>query len=171
MAAEPVWEISRIEKQHDRANFDCGSAPLNDYIRRFARQNAENDIGRTYVAVMAGEKRVVGYYTISAGSVSFQDLPEAERKALPKYPIPTVHIGRLAVDETAQGKGLGETLLMHALQTAARLADEIGIRAVEVVAKDESAKRFYERYGFKSLLDDTLHLYMSTKVIRSLFVH
>ncbi len=169
MAAELVWEISRIEKHHDRSAFDCGSEPLNVYIRRFARQNTDADIGRTYVATRPGETVVVGYYTIGAGSVSFDALPETERKHLPRYPVPTVHIGRLAVDNSAKGQRLGETLLMHALEKAARLADEIGIRAVEVVAKDENARLFYSRYGFKSLLDDELHLYLSTTVVRSLF--
>lgn len=140
-----------------------------NFGRRFARQNDDRDVGRTYVATRPGDRHVLGYYTISAGSVSFDTLPEAERRKLPKYSVPTAHVGRLAVARSAQGQGLGETLLMHALAKAARLTEEIGIRAVEVIAKGAKAKRFYERYGFAPLLDDALHLYLSTKVLRSLF--
>ncbi len=139
---------------------------LNEYT---AASLAGTPIGRTYVATQPGERLVLGYDTVSARTVSFDDLPKSERKHLPKYPVPTVHIGRLAVDNSQKGQSLGETLLMHALEKATRLADEIGIRAVEVVAKGESAKTFYERYGFRPLLDDELHLYLSTKELCGLF--
>ena len=67
-----------------------------------------------------------------------------------------------------QGRGLGEFLLMDALARVVRVASEIAIQAVELVAATEHAKRFYERYGFLSLLDDERHLYVAVATLRRL---
>src|SRR5438128_1894380 len=116
MGAETIWEIVQLRRDHERDIFDCGEPVLDEYLRKFARQNQDRDVGRTYVATLPGELRVLGYYTISSGSVAFATLPEADRKRLPRYPVPTVHIGRLAVDRTARGQRLGETLLVYGLE-------------------------------------------------------
>lgn len=100
--------VELLTEAHDRAWFDCGEPSLNDYLHRFARQNAELFLGRTYVLAVPGQPRIEGCYTISSGSVAREGLPE---KRLPCYPIPVVLIGRLAVDRQAQGQGLSETLL------------------------------------------------------------
>jgi ribosomal protein S18 acetylase RimI-like enzyme len=111
---------------------------------------------------------VRGYYSISAGAVALENLPEGHRKRLPKYPVPVAHLGRLAVDNSAQGQRLGEFLLVDALRRIQTAADSIGIHAVEVVAIDDAAKGYYLKYGFIELLDDPHHLYISMKAVRKL---
>ncbi|HKV41146.1 MAG TPA: GNAT family N-acetyltransferase [Blastocatellia bacterium] len=156
--------IEPLSSRHDRSAFDCGEPSLNTYLRQYSRQNAEKGLGRTYVVVEARQPRVEGYYTISAGTVTFEQVPEK----LPRYPIPVVHLGRLAVNMSAQGKGLGEFLLVDALKRAAVASRELGVYAVEVRALNDDARRFYLKYGFTPLLDDELHLYLPMKTIRKL---
>ncbi len=174
--AASQWQIERLTKEHERNEFDCdatggdaGNRALNEFLIKYARQNADKGLGRTYVATRVGEKWVRGYYTLASGSVAFQTLPEEERRRLPKYPVPVALLARLAVDKTERGKGLGADLLMHALATILQVAEEIGILAVEVQAKNESAKRFYSKYGFASLVDDPLHMYLSLEAARRAF--
>src|SRR5947207_7435018 len=112
---------------------------------------------------------MAGYYTLAAGSFDLGCLPEAARKKLPRHPLPTIHLGRLAVDQQFHGKRLGETLLFHALQTALDLSEKLGAHAVDVWAIDDEAAVFYQKYGFIPLLDDPLHLYLPMKTIEDLF--
>lgn len=160
--------LERIGRRHDRGMFDCGSADLNDYLARFARQNDTANLSRTYVAVRPGDSGILGYFTVRSGSVAFTDLPEEARRRLPRYPIPVLHLARLAVDRRMQGERIGEGLLVEALRLARTVSDRIGILAVEVVASSESARRFYLRYGFKALRDDRLHLYLPVRTIDTL---
>jgi GNAT superfamily N-acetyltransferase len=162
------WLVEELGADHDRSAFSCGHDSLDDFLKKFASQNQKTGVSNTYVAVRAGEPRVHGYYSISAGAVQFAEIPEELRKRLPKYPVPVAHLGRLAVDAATQGQRLGELLLMDALAKIVGAADSIGIHAVEVVAIDENAKRFYLKYGFTALLDDPHHLYISIKMLRKL---
>ena len=156
--------IEKLSHRHDRSAFDCGVAELNDYLKKYSGQHERRGISRTYVAVEEGERRALGYYSISSGSIAFDTVPEN----LPRHPVPIALIGRLAVDKSARGHGLGEMLLMHALRSAQRASEVVGIYAVVVDAWDEAAKKFYLKYGFNELKDDRLHLYLSMKVIRQL---
>ncbi len=158
------FTITPLTASHDRAAFDCGEESLNDFLKRFARQNDEKGLGRTYVAVKPDESRIYGYYTLSSGALSFDTLPEN----LPRYPIPVVHLARLAVDESAKGNRLGSALLADALKRSVSIAEQLGIYAVEVYALTESAREFYLKFGFAELLDDKLHLYLTIKKIRKL---
>lgn len=162
------WLIEALAKHHQRGGFDCGEESLNVFLQAHAGQNARKDLSRTYVAVAEGAGEVVGYYTLSSGSVRFADLPEDLRKRLPKYPIPAGHLGRLAVDRRFQGQGLGGILLFDALERVQKLADHIGIHAVTVLALHERAKDFYEAHGFQALLDDEHHLFLPMATIRRL---
>ena len=159
-----TFTIKPLTASHDRTAFDCGEESLNDFLRRFARQNNEKGLGRTYVAVKGDEPHIYGYYTIASGALSFDTIPEN----LPRYPIPVVHLGRLAVDESAKGQRLGKALLADALKRAVSLAYQLGIYAVEVYALTESAREFYLKFGFSELLDDRFHLYLTVKNIRKL---
>lgn len=158
--------IESLRRDHAREAFDCGEPGLNEYLTRYARQNDARGLGRTYVAVPEGEDRVVGYYTLSAGGVAFAELPDHLRRRLPRYPIPVAHLGRLATCRSVRGQGLGEALLVDALKRSLRVADELGIMALEVRAKTDQAKAFYEKYGFEALLDDPLHLYLPLATAR-----
>jgi GNAT superfamily N-acetyltransferase len=156
--------IEPLTTKHDRSSFDCGEPSLNTYLKQYARQNDEKGLGRTFVAVEPGRTQIEGYYTISTGAVIFDRVPEK----LPRYPIPVVHLGRLAIDLKSQGKGLGELLLIDALKRSAQVSEQLGIYAVEVRALNENARKFYLKYGFTSLLDDEMHLYLPMKTIRKL---
>jgi ribosomal protein S18 acetylase RimI-like enzyme len=161
-----AYVIELLDASHDREPFDCGDPALNEYLKKYARQNQERGIGRTYVAIPHGALRVVGFYTLSAGSVAFMNAPDHLRKRLPRYPVPVAHLGRLATCESVRGRGLGEALLFDALARAARIADEIGVVAVEVRAKNELARAFYAKYGFEALVDDKHHLYLPPATVR-----
>jgi GNAT superfamily N-acetyltransferase len=95
-------------------------------------------------------------------------LPAVEAKGLPRLDVPVVLIGRLAVDQSVQGQGLGALLLVDALRRSAQISEQVGIRAVEVDALDDAAKNFYLKFGFRPLLDDPRHLFMPMHEIRKL---
>lgn len=154
------YRIEHLQSVHDRAPFDCGRDPLNTYLKRFAKQNQRKGIGQTYVALPADSSRVVGFYTLSAGSVRFQDLPSALRKGIPRYPVPIVHLGRLAVCQSAQGQGLGSALLVDAMKRTVATSRSIGIAGIGVIAKDDEARAFYQKYGFTPMVDETRHLFL-----------
>jgi GNAT superfamily N-acetyltransferase len=156
--------VEPLGTQHNRDAFDCEENSLNEFLKKYARQNDEKGLGRTFVAVKPGDPAIIGYYTIASGAVSFDTVPEK----LPRYPIPVAHLGRLAVDKQAKGQGVGAFLLIDALRRIAQVADQMGIYAVEVYALNESAKQFYLKCGFTPLEDDPLHLYLSMKKIRKL---
>ena len=156
--------ITVLERLHDRQDFDCGAPALNTFLQRFARQQADKDFNRSYVAVAQGELRIRGYYAISTASIDFQNLPPALR--LPRYPVPVVRIGRFAVDLREQGNGVGRALLRHAMHLVARTAEKIGLYAVVVDAKNEAAVAFYAKYGFQRFADQDLSMFLMTDVIR-----
>ncbi len=164
------WVIVRLAPHHDRHNFDCGVSSLNDFLTKRATQFDRRDLGRTFVAVAPESHQILGYYTLSSGSVSYEELPKTESRGLPsRIRIPVLHLGRLAVDVTAKGKGRGSFLLMDALRRGFVSGRSVAMRAVEVYAVDDSARAFYRRYGFVELLDDQQHLYLSMKLVAKLF--
>ena len=143
-----LGEISHPEKlspEHDLSAFDCGEPVLDEWLRRRALQNEVSGASRTYV-VCAG-KRVVAYYTLAAGAVAHTEAPGRVRRNMPD-PVPVMVLGRLAVDRAFQGRHFGAGLLRDAVLRTAQAAEIGGIRAILVHAISESAKRFYESYGF-----------------------
>ena len=163
------WQIERLNRSHERGAFDCGRASLNDFIRARVSQYEKRNLGRTCVAVRPGERHVWGYYTLAAGSIPFDFLPPAFAKRLPKHPLPVIHFGRLAVDQSVRGQGLGRTLLIHALRRCQRVAEEVGICGVELSAIDDDAKAFYIKYRFEPLRDSDLHLFLPLDLIADAF--
>jgi ribosomal protein S18 acetylase RimI-like enzyme len=161
--------IERLSSSHDRNDFSCGNDVLDNFLKNLAGQYEKRRLGRTFVAVERGATRVLGFYTSAAGSVAIEVLPAAARKGFPKHAIPTVHLGRLAVDRSCQGKRLGETLLFHFLHTALQASADLGVFAVDVRATDEQASRFYVKYGFAPLDDAPLHLYLPIKTVEKMF--
>ena len=146
---------------HDFSSFNCGVETLNRYLKKNAIQNNQNRSTRTYVATRGS--RVVGYYSLAAGSVDKSDTPLRVNKGLGNYPVPVILLARLAVDVSEQGKRLGEGLLKDAMIRIIQAAEIVGCRAVLVHAKDATAKAFYTKYGFESSPIDELHLYMLMK--------
>lgn len=153
---------------HRRVDFSCGAEPLDRYIK----QQAGQDVRRHLAAVFVLRSRhdpatIAGYYTLSAASMTIEDLPPDERKRLPRYPLPAILIGRLAVDHRYQRQGLGEYLLMDALQRSLRA--DIAAIAVIVDAKDDNARSFYERYGFRRLPEREYRLFLLLKTFEELY--
>src|SRR4051812_41688130 len=114
-----TWEIQRLKKSHDRAGFSCGQPSLDNWLKERAGQFDRKDLSRTFVASALGDQTVLGYYAIATHRVVFDAIPLAEAKALPRLDIPVVLLGRLAVDLSVQGQGLGSLLLVNALRRAA----------------------------------------------------
>ena len=165
-----AWEIRRLEKRHDRSGFDCGKEILNDWLKLRATQFDRKDLSRTYVLTAVDESVVLGYYALSTHRIEYETLSPEGAKGLPRMNVPVVLLGRLAVDRTEQGKGLGAFLLVDALKRSMKISDQIGIRAVEVDALDEEARKFYLKFGFRSLIDDPNHLLMPMHEIRKLAI-
>jgi predicted GNAT family N-acyltransferase len=163
------WRIEPLTDAHQRGEFSCGKAPLDVFLRTQAGQYARKRVGRTFVAVRPDSPKVIGYYTLAASAVAFADVPKEVSKKLPKHPVPSVLLGRLAVDVSARGIGLGADLLMDALKRTLRLADELGVFAVHAHAIDDEAKAFYLRYGFRQMLDQPRHLFLSMEMVEKQF--
>lgn len=155
--------FERLSAEHDRSAFDCGEAPLNEFLRQYASQNDRRHNTRTFVLLPDDSNRVIGYYTTMVKSLEAAVVPEEEK--LRNYPMPVALIARLAVDKAFQGQKLGSLLLIDALKRIVRAAAEVGIRAIEVEAKTERAARFYTHFGFQPLLDDHLHLYLPLRTL------
>ena len=150
--------IERLAAHHQRGEFDCGEVQLNDFLQRQAGQLARKGFGKTYVALADDGLTVVGFFTLSAGQVKSSAL--SSHLKLPRYPVPMLRLGRLAVDQKAQGQGLGQQLLGFALQIALEFSERVGLYAVVVDAKNDRAKAFYVNFGFASTLSDPLCLYL-----------
>ena len=135
----------------DRSHFRSGNIELDRFFQRFAGQNQFRvQLGVTHVAMAEG--RILGFATVSAAQVKLSQLPEAERKGLPAYPVPVIRLSRMAAAEDAQGQGIGGSLLRHVNLLALELStDKVGCAGVVVDAKPE-ARGFYARYGFIELL-------------------
>lgn len=159
------WVIEPLNASFDRSQFDCGDEALNRFIRQFARQQQDKHLGQTRVIVAEGSIGIMGYYTLSAGSIGFESFEESMRRRLPKYPVPVARLGRLAVDKSVQGKGLGQKLLAHAFTTVAEISNQIGITALVVDAKHEKASAFYQKLGFLVCRDAPLTLYLPTQTL------
>jgi len=148
-------------KRHDRAAFDCGVEPLNRYLQALAVQHRAKGIATTFVLVDSDQPgAILGYYSLSAATLAFELLTEADRKGLPTYPIPAVRIGRLAATAALRGRGLGELLLQNAIRRTLLARRTLGVYAVVVEAKDASAESFYRKYGFRLCDVQTRQLYL-----------
>jgi GNAT superfamily N-acetyltransferase len=165
------WVIERLNRSHDRSGFSCGDELLDTFLKTLVTQYEKRRLGRTFVATVSGDNKVLGYYTSAAGSFALDALPEVARKGLPKHPMPTVHLGRLAVAISCQGKRLGEALLFHFLHQALEISRNLGVFAIDVWAMHDEARPFYLKYGFIPLEDAPLHLYLPIKTVENMFAH
>jgi hypothetical protein len=167
----PHWREEPIGRQHDRAGFVCGTSELNEYLRRYARQNHESGGAKTFVAVQSeAPAKVLGYYSISPASVEFARVPAMLTHRLGRYDVPVFRLGRLAVSIAVQGHGVGSALLFAAGRRALGVAAEVGGVALAIDAKDERAADWYERFGALRLLDDPLRLVLPLSAIRDALV-
>jgi GNAT superfamily N-acetyltransferase len=163
------WHFEPLDRSHQRGEFCCGKAPLDEFLRTRVSQYDKRKLGRTYVAVRSDDKRVLGYYTLASSAIPFENLPPSASKKLPRHPVPVVLLARLAVDQSVQGQGLGRDLLIDAFRRCLDLETRIGVHAVEVDAIDDQARQFYVKYGFMALLDNELHLFLPISKIEKAF--
>lgn len=161
--------VEPLGRQHDRTAFHCGAEALDRYLKQQARQDADKRVAAPFVAVRLPDTVVLGYYTLSASVLTLTDLPDELARKLPRYPqLPVTLLGRLAVDQSTKGQGLGEHLLLDALHRSLAHADQIAALAVVVDAKDESAAAFYRHYGFIPLQTQPSRLFVPMRSIAQL---
>lgn len=147
-------------------NFSSGRIELDEYLKRYAKGNHLKGFGKTFV--YKSYLSVSGFYTISMGSIEFNSLPEQIKKGLPKYPTPIAKIGRLAVDQSHQGKGIGKLLLVDAFYRIFEASQLVAAYAIVVDAKDEKAQAFYTHFGFMQSRDNPLTLFLPLKTIEQI---
>jgi len=142
--------IEKLSKEHKKSSFDCENELLNRYIQQQAKQDVNRDLSAYYVLNDVNEKKVLGYYTLSGNSIQRNEFPsELIQKMPPSYiNLPTVLLGRLAIDKHEKGKGFGSILLMDALKKCVEISESLGILAVIVDPYDENAINFYKKFGF-----------------------
>jgi predicted N-acetyltransferase YhbS len=141
----------KLEKKHKLKNFDCDNEKLNEYLKKYAIQK---------------EQEVIGYYTLTFGSVDKIELPHSIQRSLPSYQIPVMLLARLAVDKKHKGNGLGKGLLRDAILRTLQASEIAGIKAILVKAKDENAKNFYRKLDFIESPIDDLTLYLPLEFLK-----
>ncbi len=153
-------QILPLTGSHDRQRFDCGRPELNDWLRQVARQHQEKSLSKTFAAIREEEpSHICGYYALTLAELDNHHLPATWRKKLPRR-IPGVRLGRLAVDKTLQGKGLGELLLINALTRTRHIINVAGGIGLFVDAIDEPAAEYYLQFGFQAMPDNPLLLFL-----------
>ncbi|MCL5405512.1 MAG: GNAT family N-acetyltransferase [Deltaproteobacteria bacterium] len=157
--------IEKLRRTHEVEAFTCGQPELDRFLIRHALQAQQMNSSQTYVGLSG--QTVIGYYTIVAGEVRHADAPDRVIKGMPRYPIPLLVLARLAVHSDWQRRGIGAGLLLDALGRTLQVADMVGIRALAVHAKDDTAAAFYRHFGFISSPTDSRHLFMLIKDIRA----
>ena len=161
-----MTSITLLEKKHDRAGFDCGVPELNAFLKVTARQHGQKGISRTFV-LTDGTPVIHGFMTLTLCEISAASLPTEYARTYPLHRLPAVRLARLAVSRKMHGHGFGERLLAEAIHRTALIADQAGVVGLFVDAKNDSAQRFYARYGFMVLPDHPLQLFLPIRTIRS----
>lgn len=156
---EPLSDV------YELADFSSGVASLDDWLKRRARANQVSGASRTFV--VAEDTRVAGYYALASGGIAVTSSVGRFRRNMPD-PIPVVVLGRLAVDRSQQGKGLGRALFQDCALRVAQAADTIGIRGIVVHAISEEAKAFYMELGFDPSPVEPMTLMVTLGDIRQL---
>lgn len=158
------FRIEKLRRDHPVDSFTCGRDELDRFLIRYALGNQQANASQTYIGLH--DQDVIGFYSLVVGEVAFGDAPERLTKGLARHPVPVMLLARLAVSTAWQGRKIGSGLLKDAMLRTLQAADIGGIRAFAVHAKDDSAKRFYEQFGFVPSPTDPLHLYRLIKDLR-----
>jgi GNAT superfamily N-acetyltransferase len=147
---------------HDRQAFISGVHELDEYLRHFAVQQSKKGITVVRVVVDTdAPKTILGYYSLSAAQIDAVQLDERTQQKLPRYPVPCFRLGRLAAHSAHRGRGLGRILIGCAVERCLEARKHVAAYALVVDAKGESAKAFYEHYGFTPCRDNPTTLYLS----------
>ncbi len=140
-APSPLHETHRI------GAFDSGVPVLDDWLKRRARANQASGASRTYV--VCEDQQVVAYYALSSGAVEIGSATGRLRRNMPD-PVPVAVLGRLAIAQSRQGRGIGRALMRDACKRVLQAADIIGIRGIIIHALSPEAKAFYLALGFEA---------------------
>lgn len=158
--------IEPLNRDHNRGTFSCGVESLDRYLKRQANQDVKRRISRVFFARGPLETEILGYYTLSTLALDLSVLPEKIAKQLPRHPVPAALIGRLAVNASMQGQGVGGMLLVNAIKRTLAVSEEIAIYAMVVDAKNDKAETFYRHYGFSRLASNDTRLFLPLKSFR-----
>ena len=153
----------RLAEAHQVADFNCGVASLDDWLKRRARSNQTSGASRTFV--VCADEKVIGYYALASGGITIGDTPGRFRRNMPD-PIPVVILARLAIDRAYQGKNLGRALFKDAALRVEQAGDAIGIRGIVVHTISEEAKAFYLALGFDPSPLDPMTLMVTLADVR-----
>jgi GNAT superfamily N-acetyltransferase len=153
-----------LSADHDLSGFDCGNDELNRWLVDHALASQKADLARTYLA-LRGET-VAAYVSLTTGSIRHEAAPRRYARGMPRHPIPTILIARLAVDRRHQGQRLGSRLLAEALRLAVAASNTAAARLVVVDAIDERAAAFYRRWGFIDVPENPHRLFRKISDIR-----
>lgn len=154
-----------LSDDHLTEGFTSGAPTLDTWLQRKARANQASGASRSYV--LCRGQRVVGFYALAAGSVSHDLAPRKLRQNMPD-PIPVIVLGRLAIDISEQGNGLGRALLRDAVLRITAAAGEVGIAAILVHALNDRAKAFYLEAGFAETVVEPMTLFLRIRDARAL---
>ena len=166
LASEPIRLVA-FDAAFDRSAFDCGQQAVNDWFRRQAGQSQRSNNTRTILAVQG--TWVAGFYASRVGTMEKGEVAEAFGVGRARYPMPAILLAQLGVDVRSQGRGLGVSLLVHALESFLAVADKVGVEVVLVDALTTELCAFYRKMGFRSLEDRHLRMFMPVKVLRATF--
>jgi GNAT superfamily N-acetyltransferase len=163
-----VRKIELLTKSHDRGGFDCGSEPLNLFLKQTARQHADRGISRTFVLVDEGAsvpRPIIGFFSLNLCQIKSESLSAGEARKLPRD-VSGVRLGRLAVAKAHQRQGLGKILLVAAMGKFIEIFNTAGGIGLFVDAKDQEARRYYGQFGFVALPSNELELFLPVKTIQ-----
>ena len=156
-----AYNIEPLHSGHNKRAFSCGEDSLDAYIHLYAKQDVKRRVTRVFVLTDEMEpKEILGYYSLSAGSIYAEHLPDSQKNKLPRYPIPMVLLGRLAISKTCHGQGLGTILLADAMKRIRNASETIAVYALVVDALNEKAKSYYQQFGFIPFPNQPLKLFL-----------
>lgn len=162
------WHEEPISKKHNRETFDCEDEALNEFLRRYARQSHDQGGAKTFLAIADEEEaKILGFYSLSPASIEYARTPAIIKRNLARYDVLVFRLGRLAVDISMQGRGLGGQLLLAAGRRCLRASQEVGGVAMLIDAKNEGVARWYMSYGAMALLDSPLSLLLPLVTIKT----
>ena len=160
--------IELLSKSHNRQGFNCGNEALNNFIAKIARQHIQKGISRTFVLIETEHpKTILGFFTLSLCEIQAENFPSKWAK---KYPskVPGVKLARLAVALEWQGQGVGQILMVEAMERSLLIADNAGVIGLFVDAKNDRVKTYYERYGFISFEKTPLTMFLPLSTIKEI---
>jgi len=164
-----MLKIEPLTKNHNRSEFDCGNDELNRYLQRTARQHLEKGISKTFVLIDDyNPNKILGYHTLAACEIHVEKLP---RKYSQKYPskVPAAKLARLAVSTIKQRQGYGTIMMVNAVERILLVSKHLGIIGFFVDAKNEAAKGYYKKFGFISLPDNPLELFLPIATLQQAY--